>query len=139
MAKAQQGDTVRVHYTGTLEDGTVFDSSLGRDPLEFTLGGGEVIPGFEEAVVGLEPGESRTVTVPAEQAYGPFREDLVACFGRDEFPEDMQPEVGQHLQLQGPDEQVIVVTVTDVTPEAVTLDANHPLAGKDLSFTVELQ
>lgn len=137
MAQAKSGDTVRVHYTGTLEDGSVFDSSQGGDPLEFTLGGGQVIAGFEDAVTGMEPGESKRVTIPAAEAYGPRRDELMIEVGRQELPADMAPEVGQRLQMvQG--EQAVVVTIREVGEESVTLDANHPLAGEDLTFDLEL-
>ncbi|HEV2148204.1 MAG TPA: peptidylprolyl isomerase [Longimicrobiaceae bacterium] len=137
MAQAKSGDTVRVHYTGRLDDGTVFDSSQGREPLEFTLGAQQVIPGFEQAVDGLSPGEERTVEIPADRAYGPRRDEMMLTVGRDQFPPEVQPEVGQQLQMsQG--EQVAVVTVAEVSDTDVTLDANHPLAGKDLTFDVRL-
>ncbi|HEX2191153.1 MAG TPA: peptidylprolyl isomerase [Longimicrobiaceae bacterium] len=137
MAQAKSGDTVRVHYTGRLEDGTVFDSSRGREPLEFTLGGRQVIPGFEDAVDGLSPGDERTVTIPTDQAYGPRRDEMTLTVGRDQFPDEVHPEVGQQLQMsQGG--QVAVVTVVDVSDREVKLDANHPLAGRDLTFDVQL-
>lgn len=137
MTQAKAGDTVRVHYTGTLEDGSVFDSSQGREPLEFTLGEGQVIPGFEEAVLGMEPGESKRVTIPSTEAYGPRREELMLEVGKEEFPPDVRPEVGQRLQMvQG--EQAMVVLVREVGDRSVTLDANHPLAGEDLTFELEL-
>ena len=137
MAQAKNGDTVRVHYTGRLDDGSVFDSSRGREPLEFVLGARQVIPGFEEAVDGLAPGQERTVNIPADRAYGPRREEMVLTIGRDQFPDDIQPEVGQQLQMSQ-DGQVAIVTITGVSDREVTLDANHPLAGKDLTFDVEL-
>jgi peptidylprolyl isomerase len=137
MAEAKSGDTVRIHYTGTLEDGTVFDSSEGQQPLEVTLGSGEVIPGFEAAIQGMEPGQKKEVTIPSDDAYGAHRSDWVLVIGREDFPDHIEPEVGQQLQLsQGG--QSFVVTVTDVTEASVTLDANHPLAGKDLTFELEL-
>jgi peptidylprolyl isomerase len=135
--KAKQGDTVQVHYTGTLDDGRVFDSSEGRNPLEFTLGSGQVIKGFDAAVDGMSPGDSRRVTIPAHEAYGARRDDLVAVVDRDQFPDDLQPEVGQQLQVSQ-DGQTYVVIVTDVNAENVTLDANHPLAGQDLTFELQL-
>lgn len=138
MTQAKRGDTVRVHYTGKLEDGTVFDSSLERDPLEFTIGAGQVIPGFEEAVVGLSPGQSVTATVPAEEAYGPHREEMVIPVERDRLPEDLALEVGLQLQVRQADGSVLIVTVTDLSDETVVLDANHPLAGKDLTFDIQL-
>ena len=138
MTEAKFGDTVRVHYTGKLEDGTVFDSSLDRDPVEFTLGAGQVIPGFEQAVVGMSPGESKTVEVPADQAYGPYREELVQEIDRELVPEDLKLEVGQQLALRLSPGRSIRVTVTKLTESKVTLDANHPLAGKDLTFDLQL-
>lgn len=138
MAQATTGDTVRVHYTGTLHDGTTFDTSEGREPLEFTVGDGQVIPGFEQAVAGMEPGDTKTVEISADQAYGPKRDEMMLNVSPDQFPEGMDPEVGQQLQLSQPDGQTVVVRVTDVADDAVTLDANHPLAGEDLTFEIEL-
>lgn len=138
MAEARSGDTVRVHYTGRLADGSVFDSSEGRDPIQFTLGQGQVVPGFERAVTGMQPGEERTVTIPAEDAYGPRRDDLVFSVGRDQFPVNVEPEVGQQLQVQQQGGQTGIVRVAEVSDEAVALDANHPLAGQDLIFDLEL-
>lgn len=137
MQSARPGHIVQIHYTGTLEDGSVFDSSEGREPLEFRLGEGQVIPGFEEAVSGMAPGDERRVTIPADQAYGPKREDLVLVVDRAEMPDEIRPEVGQQLQLNQ-DGQAFVVTITDVSPENVTLDANHPLAGETLTFDLQL-
>ncbi len=138
MAQAKYGDTVQVHYTGKLQDGTVFDSSVIREPLQFTLGQGQVISGFEQAVVGMNPGESKTANIPADQAYGERREEMLLPVDRSEFPEHITPEVGQQLQVSQPDGQSVVVTVADVSDETVVLDANHPLAGQDLSFDIEL-
>jgi len=138
MAQAQNGDTVRVHYTGKVKDGTVFDSSINRDPLEFTLGEGLLIPGFEQAVLGMSPGESKTVEVPADQAYGPHRKEMVVEIDRREFPPHFHPEVGQQLQIPRPDGRVTRLIVTEVSEETVTLDANHPLAGQDLIFDIQL-
>ena len=135
---ANDGDTVKVHYTGTLEDGTVFDTSRGREPLEFTLGEGNIIPGFEETVKGMQVGQTKTVTIPAEEAYGPHREDLVMVVERDTLPEDLNPVIGQKLQMKRPDGETAVVVVTDVSETTMTIDANHPLAGKDLTFEIEL-
>lgn len=137
MAQAKKGDTVRVHYTGKLDDQEVFDSSEGRDPLEFTLGTGQVIPGFDQAVEGMIVGEERSVTIPADEAYGPRRENMTATVPRDQFPPGVEPEVGQQLQMNA-DGQAIPVRVTEVSAETVTLDANHPLAGQDLTFELEL-
>jgi peptidylprolyl isomerase len=138
MIAAKDGDTVKVHYTGTLADGTVFDSSRERDPLEFTLGQGQLIPGFEKTVLGMTAGESRTVTIPADEAYGPYRDEMVLAVPRSQFPPNVTPELGMQLQV-GQDEQAMTVMITNISDEEVTLDANHPLAGQDLTFTIELQ
>ncbi|KAF5075883.1 FKBP-type peptidyl-prolyl cis-trans isomerase [Methanoculleus horonobensis] len=138
MAQAKEGDTVKVHYTGKLEDGTVFDTSEERTPIEFTIGSGQIIPGFERAVVGMEPGETKTMRVPPEEAYGPHREEMTITVDRGQFPEEINPEPGQQLQVQQPDGQAAVVVVSDVSESTVTLDANHPLAGQPLTFEIEL-
>ena len=135
---AKDGDTVKVHYTGTLDDGTVFDTSVEREPLEFTLGEGKVIPGFEEAVKGMKVGQSRTVTIPVEKAYGPRLDDLVIAIERPQLPENLNPEVGQRLQMQQANGRLSVVIVTDVSEKTITVDANHPMAGKDLTFELKL-
>ena len=137
MAEAKPGDTVRVHYTGTLDSGEVFDSSEGREPLQFTLGAGQVIPGFDEAVEGMQPGDEKRVTIPSGEAYGPRRGELTLVVDRGQFPPDIDPQVGQQLQMSS-GEQVFVVTVVDVSDAGVTLDANHPLAGQDLTFDLSL-
>jgi FKBP-type peptidyl-prolyl cis-trans isomerase 2 len=121
-----------------LSDGTVFDSSEGRDPLEFTIGESKVIPGFEEAVVGMDLGESKTAEISANQAYGPRDERMILEIDRDQVPEGMELEIGSQLQLRRRDGGSAVVTVSDLTESKVTLDGNHPLAGKDLSFDIEL-
>ncbi|MFQ6057453.1 MAG: peptidylprolyl isomerase [Anaerolineae bacterium] len=138
MAQAKHGDTVKVHFTGKLEDGTVFDTSINRDPLQFTIGEGQIIPGFEQAVVGMNPGESKTTKVPADKAFGPHREEMVLVVERNQLPVHLQPKVGQQLQMRQADGQIILVKVTDVSESSVTLDANHPLAGKDLTFDIQL-
>ena len=138
MSKAKNGDVVKVHYTGKLEDGTVFDSSSGRDPLEFTLGQGEVLTGFEEAVVGMAPGEKRTTRVVAEKGYGPRRQEMVVEIDRKQFPGNVDPKIGQHLEIRQPAGSPIMVTVVDVSEGKVILDANHPLAGKTLEFEIQL-
>ncbi|MEJ2481876.1 MAG: peptidylprolyl isomerase [Gemmatimonadota bacterium] len=138
MSAAVIGDTVAVHYTGSLDDESVFDSSRGRDPLEFTIGTGQVIPGFEEAVIGLEPGASARTRIEPEQAYGPRREDLRIPIARDQFPDGMEVSEGDHLQMQTQDGQSIPVHVVQVGDESVTVDANHPLAGQALTFEIEL-
>lgn len=138
MTQAKKGDTVKVHYTGKLKDGTVFDSSQGREPLQFTIGSGQVIPGFEEAVTGMAPQESKTADIPADQAYGARHEEMVMEVPREQVPPDIQPEVGQRLQVGMQGGQPIVVTITEVGETNITLDANPPLAGKDLIFDIEL-
>lgn len=138
MAQAKRGNAVKVHYVGKFEDGTVFDTSREREPLPFTIGEGEVIPGFEEAVVGMNPGESKKVVVPAENAYGPRHEEMVLVVDRQNLPEGVDPQVGQQYQIPQSDGQSIVVTVTDASDSSVTLDGNHPLAGRALTFEIEL-
>lgn len=137
-SQARNGDVVQVDYTGKLADGTVFDSSVERGPLEFTLGAGQVIPGFEKAVLGMKVGEQKTVTIPADEAYGPYRDEQVVELPREKLPSDMTPEVGQQLVMRQPDGSEIVVVITELSDETVTIDANHPLAGKDLTFEIEL-
>ncbi len=137
-AQAKNGDTVEVHYTGTLENGTVFDTSEGRDPLKFTLGAGQMISGFEQAVLGMQIGELKTVTIPAIDAYGPYDDDLVQVINREELSPDMDPYVGQQLQGPGPGGGISVGTVTNVTDTTITVDFNHFLAGEDLTFEIEL-
>jgi peptidylprolyl isomerase len=138
LKMANDGDSVSVHYTGKLEDGTVFDSSLEREPLEFTLGEGTLIPGFEEAVRGMHVGQSKTVTIPPEEAYGPYLDEMVLVIEREQLPPELNPAVGQQLQMQQQDGRVIVVLVTDISETTITVDANHSLAGKDLIFDIEL-
>ena len=138
MSQAKNGDKVKIHYTGKLQDGTVFDSSEGNDPLEFTIGGGQVIPGFEEAVNDMSKGESKTVTIPVDKAYGHRNEELVMSAPIDQVPPDLNPEVGQQLQLGGPNGELMVVKVVEITDEHIKLDANPPLAGEDLTFEIEL-
>ena len=138
MSEAKKGDSVKIHYKGTLEDGTVFDSSEGRDPLGFTIGSGEVIVGFEEAVLGMCAGESKNVLIPVDKAYGPINAEMIMTFPRDQVPAEIKPEVGQQLQMAGPGGQPLMVSVVEVTDEQIMLDANPPLAGKDLTFDIEL-
>lgn len=138
MTQAKSGDTVRIHYTGTLADGTQFDSSAGRDPLEFALGGGQVIPGFDSAVDGMSVGESKTVTIEPDQAYGERHDQLVQSVPRSALPDDMEPAVGMHLQSQSPEGQIMDLVVIEVDDETITVDANHPLSGHALTFDIEL-
>ncbi len=138
MSQARSGDTVKVHYTGKLEDGHVFDSSDNREPLEFTIGEGKIIRGFEEAVIGMAPGEEKEEKIPTEQAYGPHKDEMIIEVAKDNIPEGMDPEVGQWLQISAPDGSSAPVMVTEIADEVVRLDANHPLAGKDLVFEIKL-
>ena len=137
-AQAKNGDIVQVDYTGTLENGTVFDTSVGGEPLNFTLGEGQMIPGFEQAVLGMKIGESKTVTIPADEAYGPYRDDLVLVVNREDLPPDLDPDVGQQLQMTRPDGGTSVGTVTNATDTTITVDFNYPLAGKNLTFEIKL-
>ncbi|MFB2769709.1 peptidylprolyl isomerase [Pelatocladus sp. BLCC-F211] len=138
MGQAKLGDTVKVHYTGKLDDGTVFDSSAERDPLQFSIGEGLVIPGFEQAVVGMTPGESKRTNIPADEAYGPYRPELVMVVEKERIPTDVSVEVGQMLQISQSNGQAIPVVVTEVSDSQITLDANHPLAGQELIFDIQL-
>ncbi|MTI87546.1 MAG: peptidylprolyl isomerase [Balneolaceae bacterium] len=138
MATVKEGSIVKVHYTGKLSDGSVFDSSVERDPLQVTLGEGKLIPGFEKAVIGMEVGDSTTANIPAEEAYGPRRDDLELEIEKSQLPEDIEAEVGMQLQLNQPNGQPVPVQVTEVGEEEIKIDANHPLAGKDLTFDIEL-
>jgi peptidylprolyl isomerase len=138
MTAAKQGDTVTVHYTGKLEDGTVFDSSRDRCPMQFTIGNGQVIAGFERAAIGMQAGEKKSVDIPVDQAYGPRRDDRIVTMQHSALPLDFTPEVGQRLELTQADDSSLLVTVTDVTDSTLTLDGNHPLAGRNLLFEIEL-
>lgn len=139
MTQAKAGDTVKIHYTGTLTDGSIFDSSSGRDPLEFTVGSGQIIPGLDAAIPGMEVGEKKTVTAPADQAYGPIDPGNRQAVPRGDIPDDIPLDLGSQLQVSSPDgQQTMAVTVVEVTEEQVVLDANHPLAGHDLTFAIEI-
>lgn len=138
MAQAKRGDTVKVHYTGTLQDETVFDSSRERDPLEFTLGAGMVVPGFENLVLGLKEGETAKRTIPCAQAYGERRAELRLEVKRADIPASLELNIGMHLRMQSPDGKTASVEIVELTKDTVKLDANHPLSGKDLTFEVEL-
>lgn len=136
MSAVASGSKVSIHYTGRLDDGTVFDSSRDRDPLEFEVGSGQVIPGFDDAVAGMEAGDEKTVTIPSIDAYGPRKQELVLDVPLEQLPDELDPETGQQLQMQTPDGQSFQVTVVDVNDEQLKVDANHPLAGKDLTFDI---
>jgi FKBP-type peptidyl-prolyl cis-trans isomerase 2 len=138
MAQAKNGDTVKVHYTGKFADGTVFDSSEQGDALQFTLGEGQLIPGFEKAVLGMDVGETKTFTIPATEAYGAHNADLVFTVDRSSLPSHINPAVGQRFQIRQRDGSVTAVTVSAVSDAGVTFDANHPLAGKDLTFDIQI-
>ena len=138
MSQAKKGDIVKVHYKGTFEDGTVFDSSADREPMQFVIGEGMLIPGFENAIEGMAPGEKKTEKIPADDAYGPHFKELVIDIDRKQIPPDLNPVVGQQLQIDQEEGKTTVVLITEITDEKVVLDANHPLAGKDLTFELEL-
>jgi len=138
VAQAKDGDVVRVHYTGTLDDETQFDSSAGRDPLEFTVGAGMVIPGFDEMVRGMQPGDTRTTRIPADQAYGDSRDEMRLTLTRGQLPPEFKPEVGQQIYLEGQDGQPVAARVLEADASGVVVDANHPLAGEALTFEIEL-
>lgn len=138
MSQAKTGDTVHVHYTGKLDDGTEFDSSAGREPLEFAVGGGQVIAGFDKAVEGMTAGDTKAVRIPADEAYGSHHDQLVQEVPRSALPDEIEPVVGMRLQTPGPEGQAIQLVVTAVSPDSVTVDGNHPLAGEALNFDIEL-
>lgn len=138
MAQVKEGDRVKVHYAGRLEDGTEFDSSAGAEPLEFTVGRMEVIPGFEQSVIGMVPGEAKTVTMPAEQGYGPHLEEMVAVMERKDLPGDLVLALGDRLEVSQEGGETFIAEVTALDDATVTLDANHPLAGRALTFDLTL-
>lgn len=138
MSQAKEGDTVRMHYSGSLPDGTKFDSSEGRDPLEFTLGSGQIIPGLDSAVTGMEVGESKQVTVEPAEGYGDRDPSRIQAVPRDQIPEHIPTDPGTQLQMQTPEGQTLPVVIAEANDSEVTLDANHPLAGQKLTFDVEL-
>jgi FKBP-type peptidyl-prolyl cis-trans isomerase 2 len=138
MGQAKDGDTVKLHYTGKLRNGEVFDSSKDSQPLKFTIGNGEVMPGIEKGIIGMEIGDTKTIEIPTEDALGPRREELVVDVERSDFPEDMTLSVGQRIQMRHEDGDPMILTVTDMKDNKITLDANHPLAGEALVFDVEL-
>jgi peptidylprolyl isomerase len=138
MQEVKSGQFVSVHYTGKLEDGTIFDSSLEREPLEFIVGAGSLILGFEQAVTGMKVGETKTATIPPGEAYGPYDQDQVIQVERSKMPADAELKVGQHIHLNHPDGRSVRLSIIDVSDESVTLDANHPLAGKTLLFEIRV-
>ncbi|MDO8289075.1 MAG: peptidylprolyl isomerase [Parvibaculum sp.] len=138
MVAAVNGDTVQVHYTGSLGDGSVFDSSEGGSPLSFSVGSGQVIPGFDKAVMGMVIGEKKTFTIPADEAYGEHDPRMVQDVPRTELPPEMPLEIGMQLSASSPDGRELRLVITEISEETVRLDANHPLAGEDLTFAIEL-
>ncbi|PLY15731.1 MAG: peptidylprolyl isomerase [Sedimenticola sp.] len=138
MTQATAGNTVRVHYVGTFDDGSEFDSSVGAEPLEVTLGQGQVIPGFEQALEGMAVGDKKAVQIPAEEAYGEYSPEMIQEIDRANIPDDIELEVGLQLQAQGPEGHTLLLVVKEVTENTVTLDGNHPLAGKALNFELEM-
>ncbi|MEJ7827172.1 MAG: peptidylprolyl isomerase [Segetibacter sp.] len=138
MQEVKSGDTVRVHYHGKLNDGTTFDSSEDRDPLEFEVGSGSVIAGFDNGVTGMKVGDKKTINIPVDEAYGQVQDDLLMEFPLDRFPADMKPEGGMELNMSNGAGQNFPVVITEVLDNSVVLDANHPLAGEDLTFDLEL-
>ena len=138
MTQAKSGDKVRVHYEGQLSDGTIFDSSLEREPIEFILGQDTVIPGFEQAVLGMEAGESKDVSIPPEDGFGEYSEDLVVNIEKNMLPPDINPELGMQLEVSSEEETPRVFTIADIAEDSITLDGNHPLAGKEIAFKITL-
>ena len=136
--QAKEGDRVRIHYTLMFDNEEVIESSVGSVPLEFTIGEGKMIPGLENGVIGMRPGETKRIFVPSEEAYGPYDENMVFEFSRDRAPEGFEPYIGQRVQMYRPDGKPFIVTVIDITEDTFKMDANHPLAGKDLIFDLEL-
>lgn len=138
MQKVQSGDKVKIHYHGTLKTGEIFDSSKDREPLEFTVGSGQVIKGFDEGVKGMHTGEKKTVEISVDDAYGEKNNEMIFEFPKDQFPADVHPEVGQQLMMSNGSGQSFPVTITEIKENSILLDANHPLAGQDLIFDLEL-
>jgi len=138
MQQVKSGDTVKVHYSGRLNDGATFDSSDGREPLEFKVGSGQVIKGFDDGVTGMSVGDKRTLQIPVNDAYGPKDDNMVVEFPKENFPSDLNPEVGMQLNMTNGSGQVIPVVIVEIEEDTVILDANHPLAGQDLTFDIEL-
>jgi len=138
MTKAKTGDKVKVHFEGYLEDGTVFGSSMDDEPFEFTIGEKNMLPGFENAVIGMQKGDTKTITLPPEEAYGPHKKELVSIMERSGFPQEVQLEVGKRLRVRTQDGKYTVVTIKEFTEDRIVLDENDPLAGKTLTFKIEL-
>jgi len=138
MTKPKLGDNVKVHYTGTLDDGTTFDSSIDREPLEFTIGEGKVLPDFERVVLELNPGERKTTWIPADRAYGHYYDEIVLVVSKSELPEDLRPDLGEMVEMTHQDGRRVIARVIDISESSITFDGNHLLAGKDLTFEIQL-
>jgi FKBP-type peptidyl-prolyl cis-trans isomerase 2 len=138
MTQVKNGDTIKVHYVGKLEDGTVFEASTNRDPLEYTVGSSKAFPVFDQAVIGMQEGELKTLEIPVDRAFGPRDERKVVTLKRQQLPPDLEPQVGQRLQIRQKDNTPLRVTVATVSDSIVTLDANHPLAGQDLTLDIQI-
>lgn len=138
MSEAKTGNTVKIHYTGKLDNGTIFDSSKQREPFQFTIGQGQVIPGFEESVLGMQTGETKSFNIPCDKAYGQKQDELIIEIPKENIPNEVEYDVGTHLQIQQPNGQVVAVLVKSINENTVTIDANHPLAGENLTFEIEL-
>jgi len=138
MQQAKNGDTVKVAYTGKLKDGTIFDTSASRGPFQFMIGDAKIIPGFEQAVIGMNVGDTKTINIPSDQAYGPHLKDKVLEVNQDQIPKHLELEVGQHVRIRQQDGSKVQFIVTGFSETRVTLDGNHPLAGKDLVFEIQL-
>jgi len=138
MKKAKDGDTVKVHYTGRLDDGTIFDSSKGKDHLQFTIGGGQLLQAFEQGVIGLAEGDSKNIQLTAQEGYGLKQEKLIGKLPLEALPADLTPEIGMRLQMNTPEDQLIVLRIVEVSDNDITVDANHELAGEDLNFEIDL-
>jgi peptidylprolyl isomerase len=135
---AKMGDTVKVHYKARTQDQLIFDTTLQKQPLQFTIGQEQLIPAFEEAIVGMKAGDKKTININAENAFGPYLDELISTVQKNQLPRDSEFKVGQQLQIQQPDGQVLIVKVIDMSDTTITFDANHPLAGKDLIFDIHL-
>lgn len=138
MTQAQVGDKVKVHYEGFLEDGSTFDSSFDKEPLELTIGSERVIPGFESAIVGMSEGETKSISVAPEEGFGAYRNDLLVNVEKNQLPSNIDPQLGMMLQVRSDEDNIRYFTIADITEDTVTLDGNHPLAGKEISFTIQL-
>jgi FKBP-type peptidyl-prolyl cis-trans isomerase SlpA len=138
MSQVKQDDTVKVHYTGKLANGEVFDSSLERDPMEFQVGKGQMIPGFENGIIDMKVNEKKTLVIPSDQAYGEPRKELVQEVPKDKLPEEIKPEIGMGLVSTTPDGNEIQLVVKEIKDDAIVVDGNHPLAGQELTFDIEL-